>query len=389
MKQYLDLLKAIKETGDYKEPARENMPGTYSLFGYQFRHKLEDGFPLLTTKKVSFKNIVVELLWFLRGESNIKYLVDNNCNIWNEDAYNYYCKIHKNIIDSLPINDPFVILCKKTVSFEDFCNEIKNVKSKEYLKTYTKFYPDYHYGDTGEQYPKLWRSWGVKKVDQFKELLYGLRNNPTSRRHIITAWQPDTLNDMALNACHCMAQWNCRKLSDSERADFVIDNFLGKENAFAIQNPIDWESIEKQFGPIPKYYLDCQMYQRSADSVLGVPYNIASYALLTHLISKVCNMIPGDFIHTFGDVHIYEDHLESVKEQLKREPSVLPTLNINTEFWLTETGECGVGNLSIDGFLKSLENDNFLKCLLEEDIQLVNYNPQESIKANLSTGMKK
>lgn len=409
MKQYLNLLKAIKETGDYKEPARENMPGTYSLFGYQFRHKLEDGFPLLTTKKLYWKGVVIELLWFLKGDTNIKFLDNYGVRkMWHQDAYNYYVKIAsrndaeaQNYIMNENEDGSF-----RMFTFEEFCQIIKEYHEDD-LPYYEFKEGTYTLGDCGAQYGKLWRDWthykkiGIaqdemmefvleeESVDQIKDLIHGLKTNPTGRRHIITAWNPATLNDMALNACHCMAQWNCRKLSDSERADFVIDNFLGKENAFAIQNPIDWESIEKQFGPIPKYYLDCQMYQRSADSVLGVPYNIASYALLTHLISKVCNMIPGDFIHTFGDVHIYEDHLESVKEQLKREPSVLPTLNINTEFWLTETGECGVGNLSIDGFLKSLENDNFLKCLLEEDIQLVNYNPQESIKANLSTGMKK
>jgi len=410
MKQYLDLLREIKERGLYKEPARENMPGTYSLFGYQMRFNLQEGFPLLTTKKVSFKNIVVELLWFLRGDTNIKYLVDNGCNIWNEDAYNYYRKINKG---KLPIE-----LLGDTINnegnldlltFQEFITIIK-VRNFDNLPSYNK----YTLGDCGMQYGKLWRDWQVDKevfshsiqdsgeeglgsiitkdiykkqdnIDQFKELLVGLKNNPMGRRHIITAWNPATLNDMALNACHAFVQFNCRKLSFEQRIEWAKKNI----NPDLFENLYITELAESE--SCPKYYLDCQMYQRSADSVLGVPYNIASYALLTEIISKVCNMIPGEFIHTFGDVHIYENHLGAVKEQLEREPRKLPKLNINTEFWQTESGECGIGNLSINGFLEGLKSDDFLRCLIEEDIQLSNYNPHPKLtnKTNLSTGIIK
>lgn len=433
MKQYLELLKIIKEKGSYKEPARENMPGTYSLFGYQFRHNLQEGFPLLTTKKVSFNNIVVELLWFMKGDTNIKFLIDKGCNIWNEDAYNYYLKKCKG---KLPIELLGDVVNKDgnldLLTFDEFVTILK-VREFDKLPRYN----NYILGDCGMQYGKLWRDWegksyemenhydnpksciqraidllkeegyqnksqtlveltdsldslnsevklieNVKSIDQFKELLYGLKNNPMSRRHIITAWNPATLDDMALNACHAFVQFNCRKLTFEQRIDWAKKNI----NPDLFENLYITELAKSE--QCPKYYLDCQLYQRSADVFLGVPYNIASYALLTEILCKVLNMMPGDYVHTFGDVHIYENHLDSVEEQLKRESTKLPTLNINTEFWQTETGECGIGNLSINGFLKGLESDDFLRCLLE-DVQLESYNPQPTIKAKLSTGLKK
>lgn len=386
MKQYHQLLQDIKEKGTLKSAAREGMPGTISLFGYQMRFNLQEGFPLVTTKKISFKNIVVELLWFLKGDTNIKYLVDNGCNIWNEDAYNYYRKINK---DKLPIE-----LLGDTINnegnldlltFQEFIIIIK-VRNFDNLPSYNK----YTLGDCGQQYGKLWRSWepsfdNVWGIDQLKELLDGLKNNPMGRRHIITAWNPATLNDMALNACHAFVQFNCRKLSFEQRIEWAKKNI----NPDLFENLYITELAESE--SCPKYYLDCQMYQRSADVVLGVPYNIASYALLTEIIAEVCNMIPGEFIHTFGDVHIYENHLDAVEEQLQREPRELPKLNINTEFWQTESGECGIGNLSVNGFLEGLKSNDFLKCLLEEDIQLSNYNPHPKLEneTKLFTGLKK
>lgn len=416
MKQYHQLLQDIKEKGVLKSAAREGMPGTLSLFGYQMRFNLQEGFPLVTTKKISFKNIVVELLWFLKGDTNIKYLVDNGCNIWNEDAYNYYLKVCKGKLpiellgDTLDENSNLTLL-----TFEEFVTILK-------VRSYNKLpkYNNYTLGDCGKQYGWLWRSWDkepisledrikyvmegktplpvelenlaiteaaydpeqtpqyTKSFDQLKELLSGLKNNPMGRRHIITAWNPATLDDMALNACHAFVQFNCRPLNEQQRND------IASKDIYYTTSELDELNI-------PKYYLDCQMYQRSADVVLGVPYNIASYALLTEIIAEICNMIPGDFIHTFGDVHIYENHLDAVDEQLQRECRELPKLNINTEFWQTESGECGIGNLSANGFLEGLKSDNFLRCLLEEDIQLSNYNPHPKLKneTKLFTGLKK
>lgn len=344
MKQYLNLLNSVKDKGTLKPAARENMPGTTSLFGHQIRHDLQTGFPLLTTKKLSFKNITVELLWFLRGDTNVKYLIDNGCNIWNEDAYNYYKKVTRD---------------KEFVTFERFIEDIKSnpLSHLKHIK-----YPNYTLGDCGYQYGKLWRDWDGK--DQISDIINGLKSSPMSRRHVLTAWNPTTLDEMALNACHALVQFNCRPLTLSEREDLYhkTGNHYDKEG-------------------IPKYYLDCQMYQRSADVFLGVPYNIASYALLTHIFAKICNMIPGDYVHSFGDVHIYDNHMDQVNEQLNREPKKLPILRVNDEFWLTESGECGVGKLisNIDALIKSFEIDDF---------QVENYNPDTRIKAKLSTGLK-
>ena len=346
MKQYLELAKAVKEKGTYKAPAREGMPGTTSLFGYQFRHDLSEGFPLLTTKKLSFKNIVVELLWFLRGDTNIKYLVDNGCNIWNEDAYNFYLKQFGRKLDGSYDIEP--------MNFEQFIDRIKNPQGESRVDSL-----NYKLGDCGKQYGALWRNWDG--VDQIKELIDGLKNSRMSRRHLLSAWNPTTLNDMALNACHVLVQFNCRPLSYTERL-----SLNSKEN------------IEKYgknaFDFTPKYKLDCQMYQRSADLFLGVPYNIASYALLTHILCKICNMVPGDFIHTFGDVHIYDNHMEQIDEQLSREPKSLPTLEI------VEEGNdwAAISNLDFD----------LIDILDHTDFKVKNYDPHPAIKGKLSTGLK-
>lgn len=367
MKQYHQLLRDIKERGTYKAPARENMPGTLSLFGYQNRYNLQDGFPILTTKKVNFKHIVTELLWFLRGDTNIKYLIDNGCNIWNEDAYNYYVKIaSKNLgKDANYIYHHNGNGTVRMYTFEEFVEVVKEETYEEAKKVSS--YRDYVLGDCGKQYGWLWRNWRTEwyqlaeeegyipkhannakiEIDQIQDLINGLKSNPTGRRHIITAWNPATLNDMALNACHAFVQFNCRPIYGQQN-DKIPDTEI-------------------------KYYLDCQMYQRSADVFLGVPYNIASYALLTHIIAKICNMEVGDLIHTFGDVHIYDNHLEAVDEILTRTPTELPKL-------IFEEG---------DEFWKEDALDKLLNALDVGDFTLENYNPQASIKAKLSTGLIK
>lgn len=364
MIQYLELLKAIQEKGTYKPPAREGMPGTQSLFGYQFRHNLADGFPLLTTKKVYWKGIVTELLWFLRGDTNIKYLVDNNVNIWNEDAFNYYLKVQGG-------------LTKTRYDFESFVNVVKT-SNKEELLTKSKILglDNYILGDCGYQYGKVWREWHnlktvyngsgsvhepeyievYKPIDQIKNVINSLKNNPESRRHIITAIDPAHDADLALYWCHAMFQFNCRPIDLNDLTIWCDEHPFAQENE------------------IPKYYLDCQLYQRSADVFLGVPYNIASYALLIHIISKICNTIPGEFIHSFGDVHIYDNHKEAVEIQLQREPGVLPTLQIKDE----GNDWAAISNLDF----------NLIDMLEPSDFILENYDPQPAIKAKLSTGLK-
>lgn len=363
MKQYLDLAQQVLNKGTYKPAARENMPATYSLFGAQFRHDLSEGFPLLTTKKVSFKNVVVELLWFMKGNCNIKYLIDNGCNIWNEDAYNYYRKI-------LEKHD----LRGKGYSFEEFILTLKEQGTVEIVGLDRSVYK---IGDCGKQYGWLWRNWeygvsqqgvnynhySTESIDQLTELIEGLKINPMSRRHIITAWNPTTLDDMALNACHSFVQFNCRPKIYSNVSKELIKYDL---------RPSEVESKLKELN-LPKYYLDCQLYQRSADLMLGVPYNIASYSLLIHIISKITNMVSGEFIHTFGDVHIYDSHLDAIREQLTRTPTKLPTLVIN---------EPVSGEWSLDNMFDEYGGIEI------SDFSLENYNPQSTIKAKLSTGLQ-
>lgn len=427
MKQYLHLLQEVKEKGTYKPAARENLPGTTSLFGHQFRHNLQEGFPLLTTKKVSFKNIVAELLWFLKGDTNIKYLVDNGCNIWNEDAYNYYKKFITKYCDNQGGEPPFGIVFEdilnnrlRPYTFEEFVDFIKNTPREHLPKE-----EEYVLGDCGKQYGWLWRNWSgtqypevlkintvnldeeqiakfknewseaiknsqqsilvysdleleyvTLRIDQIKDVLNGLLNNPTSRRHIITAWNPVTLDDMALNACHALVQFNCRPIPWETRLELAKRNPNIEMENLAITEAASGNTA---FGFVPQYYLDCQMYQRSADVFLGVPYNIASYSLLTMIFAQVCNMVPGEFIHSFGDVHIYENHVEAVNLQLERKPDELPKLLFSDKFH----NSAELLNARGVGFL-----DTFIDGLQIDDFKLENYNPQPAIKAKLSTGLK-
>lgn len=366
MIQYLDLLKEVKDKGTITEPARKGLPETRSIFGYQFRHNLQYGFPLLTTKKMFWKGIVIELLWFLKGDTSIQYLLDHGVNIWNEDAYNFYLKKYKG--DGSPY------------TYSEFIDKIKKAD------TVFESLDDYKLGDCGYQYGKLWRNFngvgghyndkgeevilkvdsdkagiggtrvfkqrweqfkksgklgiigdqGIEilhnSVDQISRLIDGLKNNPFSRRHILTAIDPTHDNELALYPCHCMSQFNVRHINN-------------------------------------QYYLDCQLYQRSADSFLGVPFNIASYSLLTHIIAKICGYEVGDFIHSFGDLHIYENHIDAVNKQLERKPNKLPELNLSNDVNWEEVLN--------DGF-----NYNYIMEALE------GYNPQPSIKAKLNTGLQ-
>ncbi len=415
MKQYLDLLHEIKNKGTHKPPAREGMPSSQSLFGYQFRHNLQDGFPLLTTKKMFWKGVVVELLWFLRGDTNIKYLLDNGVNLWNEDAYNYYCKKKKELYPEST---------SAPMEFEVFIDNIKKGDMWA-ANLVTARDQQYKLGDCGYQYGKVWRQWnGIsgdtikintdsltqeqidkfvhewrnqaassiflsnefnpefigKKVDQIKNLIEGLKKNPESRRHILTAIDPAHDTELALYWCHVISQFNCRPLTLEERIR-LFDIMSGDEESTipTTETLIKIANKNLDENNIPKYYLDCQLYQRSADMILGVPFNIASYALLTEILAKICNMVAGDFIHTFGDAHIYENHKEAVEEQLSRTPTDLPKLVLGNNIeWNNDIDKI---NTLIDLIPFKEAFDNLFK--------LENYNPQPAIKAKLSTGLKK
>ena len=258
MKQYLDMCRFVLENGKKKEDRTGT--GTISTFGYQTRYNLEEGFPLLTTKKVYFKAILGELLWFIKGNTNIKELVDQNIKIWNEWPYETYKKSNEYQGESL---QEFVEKIKESNDFAD------------------------KWGDLGPVYGKQWRNFNG--VDQLMKLQDSLKNNPFSRRHIISAWNPAEVDNMALPPCHSFMQFY---VSDDKK-------------------------------------LSCQLYQRSADLFLGVPFNIASYALLTIMLAKVCGYGLGDFVHTFGDLHLYANHIEQAKLQITRQPFSLPNMTLN------------------------------------------------------------
>jgi len=259
MKQYLELLSEVLEKGTFKDDRTKT--GTYSLFGSQKRYDLSEGFPLVTTKKVHLKSIIIELLWFISGDTNIKYLVDNGVRIWNDWPYETFKK-------SSDYNGEDI---------KEFAEKIK--QSNEFAKKY---------GDLGPVYGKQWRNFNG--VDQLSWLINEIKTNPNSRRLIISAWNPSEISSMALPPCHCFMQ-------------FYVNNNK----------------------------LSCQLYQRSADTFLGVPFNIASYSLFTMMIAQVCDLELGEFIHTTGDTHIYSNHLEQVKLQLTRTPKKLPKMILNKE----------------------------------------------------------
>ena len=263
MKAYHDLLRLVLEQGRPKSDRTGT--GTLSIFGAQARFSLRESFPLLTTKKVHFKSVVYELLWFLRGETNVRWLQERGVSIWNEWA------------------------------------------DAE--------------GNLGRVYGAQWRDWRMpdgQSIDQIARVVSQIRHKPDSRRHIVTAWNPGEVESMALPPCHALFQF------------FVLDGELS-----------------------------CQLYQRSADLFLGVPFNIASYALLTCMIAQVCDLKPGDFVHTFGDLHLYENHLDQAREQLSRETRPLPRLELNPE-------------------IRELDKFTY------EDIHLLDYNPHPPIKAPIA-----
>jgi thymidylate synthase len=286
MKQYLEFLNHILNNGQRKDD-RTNT-GIISTFGYQMRFNLEEGFPLLTTKRVHFKSVVHELLWFIKGDTNIKYLVDNDVRIWNEWPY-------RNFTESSDYNGE---------TQEQFVEKIKT--DLNFAKKH---------GNLGPVYGKQWRDFNG--FDQLTNIIEEIKNNPSSRRLIVNSWNPPQIKDMALPPCHMMFQF------------YVFDNKLS-----------------------------LQMYQRSADAFLGVPFNIASYALLLALVAKVTGLVAHEFVHTVGDAHIYMNHLEQVNTQLKREPRKLPKLILAEKI--------------------NIEDFNY------EDINLEEYNPHPTIKGKVA-----
>jgi thymidylate synthase len=360
--------------------------GSRSIFGRQFRHNMQEGFPLLTTKKMYWQGIVTELVWFLRGKSDLKFLLDNKCEIWVGDAYKRYAD-HCAGDESIPDRNWFI-------------HEImSNEKFAEY------------WGDLGPIYGSQWRDWNghyttqIKNernengflryerhhhpgIDQVLNLVRELKANPDSRRLIVSAWNPNHLKDMILPPCHHGFQVWTRELTLKER--FAIWEKLSNKDVMdfpigSLENMTDeiYHDTLDQIG-VQRRAISLMWNQRSVDAPLGLPFNIASYGLLLEILGKIVNMVPDQLIGNLGDVHIYDNQIEGIREQLKREPFELPTLNINTEFWMTESGSCGEGPLAAEACIKSFFDDNFCKCLIEEDIQLCNYQSHPAIKIPLS-----
>lgn len=292
MKQYLEFLEHILKNGVNKDD-RTNT-GTISTFGYQMRFDLSEGFPLLTTKKVHLKSIIHELLWFISGDTNIKYLVDNNVRIWNEWPYQKF------------VNSP-------KYNNETMSEFIEKIKADEEFAQ--------EFGDLGPVYGHQWRHFDGANgayTDQLAWVINEIKTNPDSRRLIVNSWNAPYIDQMALPPCHMMFQF------------YVANNRLS-----------------------------CQLYQRSADAFLGVPFNIASYAILMMMVAKVCNLELGEFVHTVGDAHIYQNHLDQVKLQLSRQPRALPKLEIVRD-------------------VKEIDDFKF------EDFKLSDYNPHPTIKGEVA-----
>jgi thymidylate synthase len=362
MKQYQDLLQRIIDEGCEKESGRPNMPHVWGIEDGEIKMDLRDGFPLLTTKKMPWKMIVHELLWFLRGDTNIKYLVDNNVPIWNGDAYRWYQKWWDEA-------GQYMGGLKKLETIEEFIEQVKEDSNCSYDWVTGMYLNRYTVGDLGKVYGYQWRN--QNGVDQIKDIIEGLQTNPYSRYHILDAWNKKDVPDMALPPCHLLYQFIVRPLSYKERCQWVFDNdpTLKRTPEFNLDMFAQEEEYTKHFDEnnVPKFYLNLNMYQRSCDTFLGVPFNIASMSLLLMIVAKTCNMIPKQSKWSGGDVHLYLDHIPVAKEQIGRTPKKLPQMIIKKE-------------------LKTLDN---ILALTIDDFELINYESDDKLFGELHTGYTK
>lgn len=424
-KQYLDLIRDILENGSYKETRAGVVK---SVFGRQMRFNLKEGLPLLTTKKVYVKGIIHELLWFLNGDTNIKYLVDNNVHIWDDDSYRDYLqkvKIHNELldkrnemlgnVDNIPYNaftyeychpkhndlnvggsimffnddelekelnnetdlvedenDGLIELKDYAMSLntiipltkEEYINEVKNESYCPMFKSYNEEYKefilcDYVYGDCGKIYGHQWRNQGIEHVDQIQNIINLLKTNPNDRRMLCMAWNSNDMNEMILPPCHYGFQVYTRKLTQIERLEWLCEHSNGEYD--------EWKSPTKETLDVlgvPERELSLMWMQRSCDLGLGFPFNLLSYSILLSMIAQCVNMACGDVICSLGDVHIYENHIEGLTEQLNRNPNKynLPKLELNPK-------------------VKNINDFTF------EDIKIIGYESYPTIKLPLSVGL--
>jgi len=328
-KQYTELLQDILDNGVEKKDRTGT--GTLSVFGRQIRHKMSEGFPLLTTKKMPFKLIAVELLWFLRGDTNIKFLLDYDCHIWDGDAYKNYIREVTELIDGYKCGDIMGIQPHIEVMFSDLDMLIPLTQEGfiNKIKTDNEFAEEW--GELGPIYGKQWRSWktedeyldGVSyfkypQIDQIQNLIDELKTNPDSRRLMVSAWNVGELDQMVLPPCHYGFQVYTTELSDLRRYNIWFNNNYetGMERFFDPKNLPDFDN--PYYTPTPKRAISLMWNQRSVDTFLGLPFNIASYALLLNIIAEEVNMVPDELIGNLGDVHLYSNHIEQAKEQIGR-----------------------------------------------------------------------
>jgi thymidylate synthase len=354
-KQYQNLLNDILENG--VEKGDRTGTGTISVFGRQIRHKMSDGFPLLTTKKMAWKSMVTELLWFLKGDTNIKYLIDNGCHIWDGDALKNFNKHIDEENAKMSSNYLYDYQPKARWSMEEFIERIKT--DSEFAKKW---------GDLGPIYGAQWRHWNTNKtivighngthnewgtviIDQIRNLIHDLKTNPDSRRLIVNAWNSAEIENMTLPPCHYGFQCYTRELNLEERRDIYFKLhpdwvMIGTHQFFDNHN-------------IPKRAISLMWNQRSVDTFLGLPFNISSYGLLLEIIAKEVNMIPEELIGNLGDTHLYSNHIEQAKEQISRDTFYLPKIKIKDGISL------------FDGYQLN-------------DFDLIDYESHPSIKAPLS-----
>jgi len=402
-KQYQDLLQTILDNGVEKKDRTGT--GTISVFGRQIRHNMKDGFPLLTTKKMAWKQIVTELLWFLRGDTNIKYLVDNNCHIWDGDCFTNYIRNFSKYVDSLPENGEAEFIINK----DKFINKIKT--DDEFAKKW---------GELGPVYGRQWRNWGERKhdsisneyfigVDQIANLINDLKTNPDSRRLMVNAWNVGELDQMVLPPCHYGFQVYTRELSIYERAKI----YAKKNNTeVKIDTTNDHTALHLYYttNNIPTRAISLMWNQRSVDTFLGLPFNIASYGLLLTMIADEVNMVPDELIGNLGDTHIYLNHIEQAKEQIGRDLTLEERLNMvsenvkkefdsgkvnlpnfpNTPVWSDEgkmslLDDFGIPRRTREPYqLPKVVVQDGIFCSSVNDVILENYQSHPSIKAPLS-----
>jgi thymidylate synthase len=369
-KNYQELLKDILDNGVIKEDRTGT--GTLSVFGRQIRHKMSEGFPLLTTKKMAWKTLVTELLWFLRGDTNIKYLVENGCHIWDGDAYKRYWDAHPD--------------AEKSFQYEGHNMEVRRMTKDEFterIKTDDEFAKKW--GELGPIYGKQWRNWMgfhegqhdilkvVNGVEQHKDYLVGkdqiwnlindLKTNPDSRRLMVSAWNVGELDQMVLPPCHYGFQVYTREMTLEERLEW------NHQNSDPLNRSMDYFPEHLDSIGVPKRKISLMWNQRSVDTFLGLPFNIASYGLLLEIIAKEVNMVPDELVGNLGDTHLYLNHITQAKEQIKREPYSLPKLEISRT--LFEFGKPNPNKLDLDYY--SIHN-----------FELLNYQSHPTIKAPLS-----